>query len=86
MMEGRGNVKDWVSLPRYHHQYLPDSVTIEPGALSVKQRSDLEAMGHSINERDASYGNMHAVYWNRKAGKLESASDPRGEGMAKTGN
>ncbi|MBE9515837.1 MAG: gamma-glutamyltransferase [Proteobacteria bacterium] len=82
MMEGRGSVKDWVSLPRYHHQYLPDVVTIEPGAMSAVERSKLEAMGHTIKERESTYGNMHAVYWDKKKDKVEAASDPRGEGMA----
>ena len=82
MMEGRGTVKDWVSLPRYHHQYLPDTVTIEPGALSADKRKKLEAMGHSIKERKSTYGNMHAIYWDKKKKKVSAASDPRGEGLA----
>lgn len=82
MMERRGTVKDWVSLPRYHHQYLPDVVTIEPGALSTDMHKKLETMGHSIKERKSTYGNMHAIYWDKKKNKLMAASDPRGEGMA----
>lgn len=82
MMEGRGNVKDWVSLPRYHHQYLPDEITIEPRAMSDEVRNKLEAMGHTIRERKSTYGNMHAVYWDKKRNRVEAASDPRGEGLA----
>ena len=79
---GRGDVHDWVSAPRFHHQYLPDVVDHEPGAFSDDERMELEAGGYQLRPRDEGYGNMQAVVWDKKAGRLDAASDPRGEGAA----
>ncbi|HMB44082.1 MAG TPA: gamma-glutamyltransferase, partial [Luteimonas sp.] len=35
-----------VALPRFHHQYLPDSIVMEPGALSPATLKTLAAMGY----------------------------------------
>ncbi|MCL7751157.1 gamma-glutamyltransferase [Guyparkeria hydrothermalis] len=72
---------DWVTGPRIHHQYLPDRIEVEPGLLSDEQRAELELMGHRIEVNDG-FGNMQAVAWWRDDGRLEAASDPRGEGRA----
>jgi gamma-glutamyltranspeptidase/glutathione hydrolase len=79
---GRGDVHDWVALPRFHHQYLPDVVEHEPGAFSDDARLELEAGGYQLRLREGGYGNMQAVVWDRKGGRMDAASDPRGEGAA----
>jgi gamma-glutamyltranspeptidase/glutathione hydrolase len=81
LAEGRGP-EVWVSRPRFHHQYLPDEVQYEPGALSAAQASALEAMGHRLRALDAPYGNLQAILWDRAGGRVQAASDPRGEGLA----
>lgn len=73
---------DWVGRPRIHHQYLPDRIEAEPGALSPSEQEALRALGHRIELRDRRFGNMQVVFWNRRAGKVEAASDPRGIGSA----
>ncbi|WP_428622608.1 gamma-glutamyltransferase [Sedimenticola sp.] len=70
----------WVTRPRYHHQYLPDLIQFEPGALSVEEQQQLQAMGHQLKPLDSTYGNMQALFWNREDGRLSGASDPRGIG------
>jgi gamma-glutamyltranspeptidase/glutathione hydrolase len=87
--EKRGKVSDWVALPRFHHQFLPDQVIHELDAFNQKEIKQLQKAGHKLkarkgtygNMRKATYGNMHAVSWNKKNNKVEAASDPRGEGM-----
>jgi len=71
-----------VSLPRYHHQYLPDQVQYEPGAIPVEQQLGLANLGHVLTELNSSYGNMQLVIWDRPGKQVDGASDPRGEGMA----
>ncbi|MBS0457663.1 MAG: gamma-glutamyltransferase [Proteobacteria bacterium] len=66
-----------VSLPRFHHQYLPDEISIEPGALSADVVKQLEAMGHKVTTRSSTWGNMQAVEWNRSENTLSAGSDPR---------
>jgi gamma-glutamyltranspeptidase/glutathione hydrolase len=77
--------ESWVSLPRFHHQYLPDVVQYEPGALDDGQLKALAKRGHAFKALGASYGNMQAIYRDRKTGQLYPASDPRGGGDARVG-
>ena len=75
--------ESWVSLPRYHHQYLPDEVQYEQNGLSVREKRALEKRGHKLNEKSRRYGNMHAILWDKNKNKVYAASDPRGEGEAR---
>ena len=78
--DGRG--AHWIaSKRRFHHQYLPDRVEFEPGALRVPDQTALAAMGHRLHALERPYGNLQIVLRERD-GRLTAASDPRGEGMA----
>lgn len=77
-----GSAEELVSRPRFHHQYLPDKLTFESGAISDSIQDELRLRGHQLEERDDTYGNMQAVIWNRSSGEVEAASDPRGIGAA----
>ncbi len=77
-LEGNGP-ESWVSLPRFHHQYLPDRISIERDALTEAEIEALEARGHEIEVRARPWGNMHGVMWNYETGTLEAAHDPRWE-------
>lgn len=79
---GRGGPKEWVSLPRFHHQYLPDVVTHEARAFDDDEARVLRGFGHRLEAVRGGYGNMQVVAWYKKTGKLGAASDPRGEGTA----
>lgn len=71
-----------VSLPRFHHQYLPDKIFYEPEAISDQQRTQLQAMGHELKALQQPYGNMQVVIWDKQINTVSAASDPRGEGKA----
>jgi len=71
-----------VALPRFHHQYLPDAVQFEPGALTDSVIDSLQARGHALDAKQRTWGNMHIVIRDA-AGRIDAASDPRGEGVAK---
>jgi gamma-glutamyltranspeptidase/glutathione hydrolase len=77
--------ESWVSLPRYHHQYLPDVVQFEPGAFDAELQQELLARGHELKPLDSDYGDMQAIYWNKQTGLVLPASDPRGIGDARVG-
>jgi gamma-glutamyltranspeptidase / glutathione hydrolase len=74
------NAADIVKEPRYHHQYLPDVVEYEKGALSQTEIAQLQAEGHKLEEGSRRWGNMQVITWDYATGKVEAASDPRGEG------
>jgi gamma-glutamyltranspeptidase/glutathione hydrolase len=71
-----------VAAPRLHHQYQPDLVFMEPGALTAEERAGLEHRGHRIDPWPATIGNMHVVSWDVATGKVDAASDPRWGGGA----
>ncbi len=74
--------ESWVSLPRFHHQYLPDVIQYEAGAFDAALIEGLSARGHQLKPLDSGYGNMQAVYWDMKYRRVHAASDPRGIGAA----
>ncbi|RRQ22158.1 gamma-glutamyltransferase [Thiohalobacter thiocyanaticus] len=73
----------WVNAPRYHHQYLPDAIQFEPEAFDADRQFRLEAIGHTLEPLEDTYGNMQAILWNRTTGEVQAASDPRGIGTAR---
>jgi gamma-glutamyltranspeptidase/glutathione hydrolase len=75
------NAADIVKYGHYHHQYLPDEVDYEQGALSPDELSKLSAMGHKLRASSRQWGNMQVITWDFASGKVEAASDPRGEGV-----
>ncbi|MGR8953089.1 MAG: gamma-glutamyltransferase [Gammaproteobacteria bacterium] len=75
----------WVGLPRFHHQYLPDAIQYEPGALSADEIAGLAARGHLLKALPERYGDMQAVLWNKASHALSAGSDPRGEGLGLVG-
>jgi gamma-glutamyltranspeptidase/glutathione hydrolase len=84
--QAAGNKPDsWVSLPRYHHQYLPDTVQHEPEAFDADMIRSLTLRGHTLKQLNAEYGNMQAIYWDRNTGQVFAASDPRGIGDSRVG-
>lgn len=79
--EGQGP-QHWVSLPRFHHQYLPDVIQHEADTFSAEEKEQLLIYGHQLKPVNYSYGNMQAVLWDKKNNKVSAASDPRVEGRA----
>jgi gamma-glutamyltranspeptidase/glutathione hydrolase len=72
---------DIVKYPHYHHQYLPDEVEYEQGALTDTEIKELQAKGHTLKMPGWQWGNMQVITWDFASGKVEAASDPRGEGV-----
>ena len=70
------NVKDAVDAPRVHHQWLPDEISIEPGALDAPTRAALEALGYKITER-APWGAAEAITIDPRTHELFGANDRR---------
>jgi len=74
----KGNEPEsWVSLPRFHHQYVPDKISAEPSAFTGEQIEGLQAMGHEVEVRERTWGNMHGAMWNLETGEVSAGSDPR---------
>lgn len=70
-----------LAMPRYHHQYWPDRVEVEPDAYSPEWRAAMAAKGHVLQIAGRKWGNMQVVFKSRQTGAAEAASDPRGSGV-----
>jgi gamma-glutamyltranspeptidase/glutathione hydrolase len=71
------NAQQVAALPRYHHQWMPDVISIEPDALAPETIAALEAMGHTVNARESTWGNLQTVAWDKDDGTLAGGTDPR---------
>ena len=65
------------ALPRYHHQWMPDAISAEAGALDAATVAALQAMGHKVNAGEGNWGNLQTVMWDKTAGTLSGGTDPR---------
>ena len=79
VMEFHMNVQDAVDWPRFHHQWLPDQLSMEPG-YSPDTITLLEARGYKIR-RVGQQGECAAIALEN--GWYEGAADPRTEGTAR---
>lgn len=77
--------EEWVSRPRFHHQYLPDVVQAEPSYVGSEDAKMLMLRGHKVQSTGRRYGNMQAIFWNTMTGEIQAASDPRGIGLSLVG-
>jgi gamma-glutamyltranspeptidase / glutathione hydrolase len=77
-----GDAASAVGVKRFHHQFLPDVIQYEPGALTPDVIAALQSQGHQLRELRHSYGNMQLVWWDKIRHRAEAASDPRGQGLA----
>lgn len=64
-----------VNAKRFHHQWLPDEIVVEKGAISAENRAALEAMGHSFREIER-MAVIKAIH-KRADGKWHGVGDPR---------
>jgi gamma-glutamyltranspeptidase/glutathione hydrolase len=82
VVDGRMALDQALGTPRIHHQWKPDVIVAEPGALQAETRRALEARGHAIDEIGSIFGNPQAVRVDPATGWREGASEPRGDGRA----
>lgn len=70
-----------VEAPRFHHQWMPDTMTYERNGLSVDTLNLLDAMGHNINRHEnfeGSYqGDAETIMIDPKTKLILGAADPR---------
>ena len=69
-----------VAAKRFHHQWKPDWISTEKGALDPAVIKELETMGHVVKER-GNIGRVEAILV-RSDGSFEGAADPRGDDWA----
>ena len=73
-----------VDAPRFHHQWLPDIVVLEPDTFDQTTVQNLQAKGHTIEAKYSRIiGKVDAIHRNEN-GQLSVGADPRGDDAAAT--
>jgi gamma-glutamyltranspeptidase/glutathione hydrolase len=74
------NIQEAVNAPRFHHQWLPDVVSLEQGFSPATVKA-LEAMGHKVEAGDY-WSDGECIMIDPKSGERLGASDKRNNGRA----
>jgi gamma-glutamyltranspeptidase / glutathione hydrolase len=70
------NAQEAVDAPRFHHQWLPDKISVERYGFSPDTVAELERRGHTLQAGGAQ-GVAQVIINNTKEGVLEGGSDRR---------
>jgi gamma-glutamyltranspeptidase/glutathione hydrolase len=73
-------MQEAVNAKRFHHQWLPDQITIEKDRLDPTTKAALETKGHQIQKIN-SIGRVDAILIKGKR-NMEGGADPRGDDTA----
>jgi gamma-glutamyltranspeptidase/glutathione hydrolase len=75
-------MQEAINQPRFHHQWLPDVVIMEPNQFDKKITDELKELGYQINEKDSKVlGKVEGILV-LPDGSLEGGADPRGDDKA----
>lgn len=75
------SAEETVAAKRFHHQHLPDELSIETGALTEAQLYRLSMMGHKTSDLGGGGSRAHFIFIHPD-GTREGAADPRGYGTS----
>lgn len=74
--EGGLNIQQAVDAPRFHHQYLPDKLMVEPG-FDPKTITALKAMGYDVLQFHRHWSDGECIAVDPQTGELEGGHDHR---------
>ncbi|MCP5039871.1 MAG: gamma-glutamyltransferase [bacterium] len=75
------NVQQAVAAPRFHHQWIPDKLLLEP-EFPRDVVDALEARGHTVDVSDRHWSSAQSILIDPDTGLMTGGSDPRADGVA----
>ena len=70
------NIQEAVDAPRFHHQYLPDKLYVEPG-FPPQTLAQLRSMGYTVDVKDGHWSNGECIAVDPETGELLGGQDHR---------
>ncbi len=81
VIDFRMDVSEAVAAPRFHHQWVPDRVLVEP-AVPRDVVEALRARGHTVEVSERNWSSAQSIVIDPETGLHQGASDPRSDGLA----
>jgi gamma-glutamyltranspeptidase/glutathione hydrolase len=81
VVDYRMNAQEAVAAPRFHHQWLPDQLTLEP-EIPADVVESLRDRGHQVEVGDEHWSSTEVIVVDPVSRWLTGGSDPRRDGLA----
>ena len=77
-------IQESIDSPRFHHQWVPDSVRFEPNFKNISELKILKSIGHQFDlQKSKKIGRVDAIMVDRN-GNISVGADNRGDDFAET--